>query len=1000
VVRTEQRLSPAWAGHLSEVELAVRRALRHHGAVLAFGALGLLGAVSGLPAIAADAAAAAPADDPSGSPSKLEEVVVTSRKIALESAITRKEKAEQIVDSVEADDAGKLPDNSITEVLQRVPGVSITHFAAINDPDHYSAEGSGPVVRGLSQINSTLNGRDSFSATGGQGLLWEDVPPELMAGVDVYKTPTADQIEGGIGGSINLRTHMPFDYKKPEADITVGYNYADFVKKGHPTASGLLTDTWNTGVGRVGVLLDVAHSELESRADTFQIEPYYPQIIDGALRYIPAGFDWRSDYFDRKRTGLYGAVQWQPVNSLTLSQTFFRSDYSANTWGIVDLNAGADEFTVGPNSNSVFGRNGGLLSSNDLYFTGWDPLAGAVPGSSFSVGDLGAQRRFNRTTDYSFKADWTPTDRLKLTSALQYVRATSHQKSLDVFTENSVPPYSLNLTADPPVATLAPGSTLANPASIIWYAMQDHFEEHKGTELAWNGDVNVTLSDEDFLRYLKGGVRIADRKEQDDVSAYNWVGLSPFWDPTQNYLTNAAPGDTGLQTFPGFMRGLTPLPSAVLMPSFSLVNTYNVSAIQQKYGEPGNTNGPTTLTPNDLSTGHIKSQAAYLMVGFEKERLLGVRMNGNLGVRVVHYQNSATGFISPPSGTIGLCDPTGTVQGCTTPTTYAIPSTGVYFPNSGSRSYTKALPDFNMQFLLQPDLHLRLAASQSLTNPSFNQLSASGSSSFVTKNNGITGGSAFTGNPNLRPQISNNADVSLEWYPKPNFETHADVFYKDIHNYLAYGVFNEQLPFVLPDGSTKMLTTAVTNSYNQSVAALIKGAEFGFQGFADFLRPPFNALGIQANYTYIHSAAPGDKATDMLGNPVQGLPVEQLSKNSYNVILMYERNPWSIRVAYNWRSQYLLTTAGNGTNGTYTLPSTIEAGKSVVWSLPIFSRAYGQLDAGATFRVTDNFAVSVEGQNLTNAVARTLMGSGDQQYGRSWFISDRRYVATARYSFR
>src|SRR5882724_4939830 len=101
VIRTEQCLSPAWAGHLSEVELAVRRALRCRGAVLAFGALGLLGAVSGLPAIAADAAAAA-ADDASGSSSKLEEVVVTSRKIALESAISRKEKAEQIVDSVEA----------------------------------------------------------------------------------------------------------------------------------------------------------------------------------------------------------------------------------------------------------------------------------------------------------------------------------------------------------------------------------------------------------------------------------------------------------------------------------------------------------------------------------------------------------------------------------------------------------------------------------------------------------------------------------------------------------------------------------------------------------------------------------------------------------------------------------------------------------------------------------------------------------------------------------
>src|SRR6185312_13149160 len=168
------------------------------------------------------------------------------------------------------------------EVLQRVPGVAITHFAAINDPDHYSIEGSGPVVRGLSQVNSTLNGRDSFSANGGRALLWEDVTPELMAGVDVYKTPTPDQIEGGIGGSINLRTHMPFDYKTPEADVTAGYNYGDFLKKGNPSESLLLTDSWQTGVGKFGILVDVARSELQSRSDTFQVEPYYPQLINNS----------------------------------------------------------------------------------------------------------------------------------------------------------------------------------------------------------------------------------------------------------------------------------------------------------------------------------------------------------------------------------------------------------------------------------------------------------------------------------------------------------------------------------------------------------------------------------------------------------------------------------------------------------------------------------------------------------------------------------------------
>jgi iron complex outermembrane recepter protein len=165
----------------------------------------------------------------------METVVVTGRRAAIESAAKIKENADQIVDAVVADDAGKLPDNSITEVLQRVSGVSITHFGAPNDPDHPSVEGSGVAVRGMTQVNSTLNGREAFSANGGRALLWEDVPPELMAAVNVFKSSTADQLEGGVGGSVDLRTHMPFDFDGFTARGSVGVNYGDFVKQGRPT---------------------------------------------------------------------------------------------------------------------------------------------------------------------------------------------------------------------------------------------------------------------------------------------------------------------------------------------------------------------------------------------------------------------------------------------------------------------------------------------------------------------------------------------------------------------------------------------------------------------------------------------------------------------------------------------------------------------------------------------------------------------------------------------
>ena len=95
-------------------------------------------------------------------------VVVVGQRASLENAQKIKQNADEVVDSVVADDMGKLPDRSVTEVLQRVVGVTIDRTMTKGDPEHYSVEGSGVMVRGLSYVRSELNGRDSFSANGGR----------------------------------------------------------------------------------------------------------------------------------------------------------------------------------------------------------------------------------------------------------------------------------------------------------------------------------------------------------------------------------------------------------------------------------------------------------------------------------------------------------------------------------------------------------------------------------------------------------------------------------------------------------------------------------------------------------------------------------------------------------------------------------------------------------------------------------------------------------------
>ena len=227
-----------------------------------------------------------------------EEILVTGRRQAIESASEFKKNATTIVDSVVAEDAGRLPDNSITEVLQRIPGVTMSRWNGAGD--QFVIEGSGVQVRGLSNASSMLNGREIFGANGGGGLSWGEVTPELMAAVDVYKASRADMIEGGTGGAINLRTKMPFDYTKPAINGSIGANYGDLTRKVDGSSSILGTTRFDTDVGEMGILVDVAYSRLSSKSGHLSIEPPYKKfydangngVSDGASeqRYITGGF--------------------------------------------------------------------------------------------------------------------------------------------------------------------------------------------------------------------------------------------------------------------------------------------------------------------------------------------------------------------------------------------------------------------------------------------------------------------------------------------------------------------------------------------------------------------------------------------------------------------------------------------------------------------------------------------------------------------------------------
>ena len=213
-----------------------------------------------------------------------EAIIVTGLRASLASAQAIKMNSGQFVDSVTAVDIGKLPDLNVAEALQRISGIQITRNRG---------EGSSIAIRGLSQVRTEVNGRDSFGASGGRSLGFEDVPSELLAGVDVYKNPSAELVEGGIGGLINLRTRMPFDQKDFLFSATVGANHYDLIDTARFNGSVLLSKRFDTGIGEIGVLVDFSYFEGAFRSDEIVVEPYFDRTdIPGSIgvtRSVPDG---------------------------------------------------------------------------------------------------------------------------------------------------------------------------------------------------------------------------------------------------------------------------------------------------------------------------------------------------------------------------------------------------------------------------------------------------------------------------------------------------------------------------------------------------------------------------------------------------------------------------------------------------------------------------------------------------------------------------------------
>jgi iron complex outermembrane recepter protein len=974
-------------------------------------------------------------DSSSGS---AETVVVVGQRASLESAQKIKQNADEVVDSIVADDIGKLPDRSVTEVLQRIVGVTIDRTMAKGDPEHYSVEGSGVAIRGLSYVRSELNGRDSFSANGGRSLNFEDVPPELMAGVDVYKNPSAEQIEGGISGLVNLRTAMPFDFKDRKFSFSAQDTYSKLKKgKAQPSYSMLFSDRWKTGIGEFGALFDLATSESGTRTDAFQVEPYYPRtdIVNGQTVWVPKGSQWRTLEFDRKRDGAYGAFQWKLNDQLQTSLSYFKSRYKMK-WDEQAIFSGASPYNIRV-ANGVYDAKGALLSG---VLT--DPKDGGI---NFND-DTRTSTRHSDTTDISWNVKWRLNNQWTVTNDVQKIRATTGSFDSTIATGLQIPKEQVDLSSNPVrlIFDQSDLAYLANPNNYYWAFTMEHQDKSVANEKAWKTDVKYEF-DHPILRDVRFGMRLTDRDATTTNSSpgYNWSAISQPWQVGWNIPHLAMLGDprfsggTHVNNFSNFYSGGASVP-AIVVPDSALANGWPDSyAALHKYhdilcAEQAAAQGwgscdpwkPATFgtDPAGVNDQREKTQALYtqLRFGFDD---LKYPVDGNIGVRYVKTNMTAHGYtvfspnVSTPAGY--------TVQGQPIPTIAAF-SEKQDFDNS----YSNVLPTLNLKMKASDKLQFRFGYGTAMSRPDFSQLQAytSLSESIDTTNNATTKTLTVNnvnltgtgnGNPMLKPTTAKQTDLTAEWYFAPAGSLTFALFHKKLHDI----IINQSFNFALPDVNGTMHNFITTGPVN-GAEGTAKGFELAYQQYFDKLPGWMSGFGLQANYTYVDShqdlyrpvyqayCSGGNSATnlnlnlngcDTDGKTFANLPLNGLSRNAYNLALLYDKGPISARIAYSWRSKALQAVNANGTSGgdgTDTNPNSPDVGKTnVAWALPTWSDDYGQVDAALFYKFNDRLTIGIEAQNLTDSEYRQLMQQGIGFKTRAWFKSGPRYTAQMRYTF-
>ena len=902
-------------------------------------------------------------------------VEVSGIRASIEQSLVTKRAADTNVDVITAEDVGKMPDKNIADALSRLPGVNVQYGGALamDEAERVAIRGTSPNLNLVTVNGHALSSGDwhvGDQAGSGRSVGFGLMPSQIIGQTIVYKSSRADITEGGISGSVDIIMRKPLSFRQAlSGEVSLGMVHAALAAKSDPQVSGLIN--WKNADNTMGFLVQAFKEDRHLRRDGQEIFGY--NVITAAQATASGNADLagkritgslNSAMFEgvRQRSGGYLGWQFKPTKDVELNVSAFKAQLDADNY-----------------NSSAYALPYGLVNTagyliKDAVITG-DVVTSATitrpTGSTANV--VGLQfDHFNRqgaqstSSFYDFDAKVNLSSAFTIRGRAGYTEGsgtTASQPSLVYgllnpatvkFSQTPDAPaqYTINGANGQPIdlRNVANFSLLTNQGSAV-KAMDKESYFHL------DGDYKMATG---FFTNLKFGARRSKHDRTYDVIGARWNAqdnaAGPIPTTSPDYPFTAVTGGTLIKA--------TVLPASALpVPATAYpANWFNgasgnfprdifrfdmdqMKAFTDKY---------INWDPQRnqiLTSGYAvkeENSAAYAMGEFE----LDPSKTGNFGVRLVRTNLDSLSYQALTAAQCAVLQP------CSVPDAIVGSRYATYIPRLVSTVNNAVLPSFNMRWQLDRQNDIRIGVSKSLGRANYNELAGA-----VSLNDTLLTGSS--GNPKLKPILSNNLDLSWARYFAPRAYVSAGVFAQSLENYVKTGTSSIDYYNIAQNKVTTYLVTS-----RKGVSAKLKGAEAAME------LPVGGGFGLGVNGTYVDS------------KDADGAPLLGTSTRTFNMRGYYEDAKLSASVAWNYRSDYAIGFVGDGTLN----PLVNTAGVITQYNGQHRYAGAGSLSMSLGYRINPSLSLHFDGNNLNDPIRHTYYLNVNapgywHQNGRQYFLA-------------